>query len=106
MVKLAEINEMSLDDITEQVKKSRVELVGLRMKFASRQLEDTSLIRKKRKEIARLLTIETQKSKDPEAQKKEKPVTKKTKIVKQVKEEKAKPEAAKKSLKKKGKENA
>ncbi len=61
MLKLMEIKELSQDEIVDQLKKSRIELVDLRMKFASRQLENPSLIKKKRKEIARLLTIETQK---------------------------------------------
>ena len=65
-MKLAEIKELPPDEITDQVKKSRLELVELRMKFSSRQLEDPSLIKKKRKEIARLLTVETLKRKTKE----------------------------------------
>ena len=61
MMKLVEIRELSPGEIAEQVKKSQIELVDLRMKFVSRQLEDPSLIKKKRKEITRLLTIKTQK---------------------------------------------
>ena len=62
MMKLMEIKELSGDEISSQLKKSQIELVELRMKFASRQLEDPSQIKKKRKEIARLHTIRTQKS--------------------------------------------
>lgn len=58
-MKLLEIEELSPAEITEQVKKSRLELVELRLKLASRQLENLTLIRKKRKEIARLLTVQT-----------------------------------------------
>lgn len=61
MLKLPEIKELAPDEIDLQLKKSRLELVTLRMKFASRQLEDPSQISKKRKEIARLLTIQTEK---------------------------------------------
>ncbi len=61
MMKLVEIKELLVDGISDQLKKSQKELVELRMKFASRQLEDSSQIRKKRKEIARLHTIKTQK---------------------------------------------
>ena len=61
MMKLMEIKELSGDEISNQLKKSQIDLVELRMKFASRQLEDPSQIRKKRKEIARLHTIKTQK---------------------------------------------
>ena len=60
MLKLAEIKELSPDEVTSQVKKSRLELVDLKMKFVSRQLEDVSQIKKKRKEIARLLTMQSQ----------------------------------------------
>lgn len=61
-MKLVEIRELSIDELSGQIKKSNLELVDLRMKFASRQLEDPSKIRKKRKEIARLLTVQTQKN--------------------------------------------
>ena len=61
-MKLMEIKELSVDDIGSQLKKSQIELVGLRMQFASRQLNDPSQIRKKRKEIARLHTVKTQKA--------------------------------------------
>ena len=61
MMKLVEIKELPADEISEQLKKSQIELVNLKMKFASRQLEDPSQIRKKRKEIARLHTVKTQK---------------------------------------------
>ncbi|MBI2995959.1 MAG: 50S ribosomal protein L29 [Candidatus Melainabacteria bacterium] len=57
LMKLVEIRELTSGELKDQIKKSRIELVDLRMKFASRQLEDVSQIRKKRKEIARLLTI-------------------------------------------------
>ena len=60
-MKLAEIKELTQGEIKDELKKSDLELVGLRMKFASRQLENPSLIKAKRKEIARLLTIQTQK---------------------------------------------
>ena len=64
MMKLVEIKDLSPGEINEQIKKSSIELVDLRMKFTSRQLEDISQLRKKRKEIARLLTIQTQKLKE------------------------------------------
>ena len=62
MMKLMEIKELSVDEVSNQLKKSQIELVDLRMKFASRQLEDPSQIKKKRKEIARLHTVRTQKA--------------------------------------------
>lgn len=60
-LKLVEIKDFSVPEIQEQLKKSRLDFVTLRMKFASRQLEDSSFMKKKRKEIARLLTVLTQK---------------------------------------------
>jgi large subunit ribosomal protein L29 len=63
-LKLAEMKEMSVEDLQEELKKSRLELATLRMKFASRQLDNPSLIKKTRKEVARILTIQTQKLKE------------------------------------------
>ena len=67
-MKLVEIKEMSVDEISDQLKKSQIDLVSLRMKFASRQLDDPSQIKKKRKEIARLHTVKTIKLKDVSAE--------------------------------------
>ena len=77
-MKLMEIKELPVDDIGSQLKKSQIELVGLRMQFASRQLNDPSQIRKKRKEIARLHTIKTQKAHEVVS----KPKVEKTKKIK------------------------
>ncbi len=85
MMKLVEIKELSADDIEGQLKKSQIELVNLRMKFASRQLEDPSQIRKKRKEIARLHTIRTIKLKDVNTEPKVEKIKKvKKKVVQEV----------------------
>ena len=91
-MELVEIKELSPTEITDQLKKSRTELVELRMKFASRQLENPSQIKKKRKEIARLLTIETQKLKSGEKDKKEEKVVSKEKKVRKVKSKSTKKE--------------
>lgn len=103
MLKLPEIKELAPDEIDIQLKKSRLELVTLRMKFASRQLEDPSQISKKRKEIARLLTIQTEKlsngsASTSEKEEKKAPTTKKT--------VKAKATTAKKKSTKEKKSNA
>lgn len=63
-LKLQEIQDMTIDELIDQYKKSSIELVDLRMKFISRQLEDYSQLRKKKKEIARILTVHTEKIKD------------------------------------------
>ena len=86
-MKLVEIRELSIDELSGQIKKSNLELVDLRMKLASRQLEDPSKIRKKRKEIARLLTVQTQKNNGKIAEKVESKES--TDEVKKVKKEKA-----------------
>ena len=62
-MKLAEIKDLAIEEFDSQLKKSKLELVDLKMKFASRQLENPSQIKKKRKEIAWLHTIKTQKQK-------------------------------------------
>ena len=100
-MKLLEIEELSPDGITEQVKKSRLELVELRMKLTSRQLENPSLIRKKRKEIARLLTVYTRKLTSGEDDKKveKKVVKKEEKVVKAKKEPEKKTKISKKGNK-------
>lgn len=81
MMKLVEIKELLVDELNNQLKKSQVELVDLRMKFASRQLEDPSQIKKKRKEIARLHTVRTLKAhevtSEPKVEEKSKKVKKK-----------------------------
>ena len=40
-LKIMEIKELASDDIDAQVKKARIDLVTLRMKLASGQLEDS-----------------------------------------------------------------
>ena len=82
MMKLMEIKELSADEINDQLKKSQIDLVSLRMKFASRQLDDPSQIKKKRKEIARLHTIKTIKLKDNVSEPKNKPSSNKSKKLK------------------------
>ena len=94
-MKLVEIKELPLDEISDQVKKSRLELVDLRMKFVSRQLEDPSLIKKKKKEVAQLLTVETQKLI-------EKAKTPESKVSKSLKKEKKSPEKKKTIKERKG----
>ena len=96
MMKLIEIKELSVDEINSQIKKSQIDLVGLRMKFASRQLEDPSQIKKKRKEIARLHTIKTQKAHEVTSEPK---VEKVKKIKKKVSDEKSVTEKPKRKRK-------
>ncbi|GBU10720.1 50S ribosomal protein L29 [Erysipelotrichaceae bacterium] len=55
-MKANEVRELETADIKEQVKSKKEELFGLRFQQATGQLEDTSQIRKIRKDIARMLT--------------------------------------------------
>ncbi len=55
-MKANEVRELSTSDIKDQVKVKKEELFGLRFQQATGQLEDTSQIRKIRKDIARMLT--------------------------------------------------
>ena len=114
-LKLQEIKEMSLNDLKDSLNKSKLDLAGFRMKIASRQLEDSSQVKKTRKDIARINTILTQKinsgekfapqviekkekvkkqikeikkeTKEPLSEKKDKKITKETKEKKLVKKE-------------------
>ena len=82
-LKLNEIRDMSVDELKSQLSKSDLELTNLRMKLASRQLEDLSLIRKTRKEIARVLTVLTEKLKEGNVTE-VKPIAKKEKKTKKI----------------------
>ena len=56
-MKAAEIRELSVDEIHEQIDESREELMNLRFRQASGELVDFTKIRIIRREIARYLTI-------------------------------------------------
>jgi len=55
-MKANEIRELSTNELQEQVKTKKEELFGLRFQQATGELEDTSQIRKVRKDVARMLT--------------------------------------------------
>lgn len=55
-MKAREIREISTSELTESVKSKKEELFRLRFQQATGDLEDTSQIRKVRKDIARILT--------------------------------------------------
>jgi len=55
-MKASEIRELSTDEIQEQVKMKKNQLFSLRFQQATGELEDTSQIRKVRKDVGRLLT--------------------------------------------------
>ena len=55
-----EIREMSDDEIEDKITQSQEELFRLRFRSATQQLENPSLIRKLRRDVARMKTILTQ----------------------------------------------
>jgi len=56
-VKAAALREMATVELQEQLEKDRQELFNLRFQSASQQMENTRRIREVRKNIARILTI-------------------------------------------------
>ena len=56
-MKPAEIREMSMDEIREQLEESREELMNLRFQQATGELVDFTRLRYTRRQIARLETI-------------------------------------------------
>lgn len=59
-MKIAEIRELSAKDLQERIDAERANLDTLKMNHAISPLEDSSKIRKARKNIARMLTVLSQ----------------------------------------------
>lgn len=58
-----EIREMSGEDVNTRINDTRREIVELRFQLAARKLESTAKLRQARRRLARLLTIQSEKSK-------------------------------------------
>jgi len=56
-VKAAALREMTALELQEQLEKDRQELFNLRFQSATQQIENTRRIRRVRKNVARILTI-------------------------------------------------
>ena len=56
MLKIADVRAFNDTDLSERLDSAKQELMKLREKYATRQLEDTSQIRQVRRDIARLMT--------------------------------------------------
>ncbi|MDH4180053.1 MAG: 50S ribosomal protein L29 [Armatimonadota bacterium] len=56
-MKAAALREMATVELQEQLEKDRQELFNLRFQSATQQMENTRRIRQVRKNIARILTI-------------------------------------------------
>ena len=59
-MKIAEIRELSAKDLQERIDAERANLETLKMNHAISPLEDSSQIKKARKNIARMLTVLSQ----------------------------------------------
>jgi ribosomal protein L29 len=56
MSKKENLSELSFEQLVEQLHQARKDQFENKVKHAARQLKDTSVLRKKRKQMARLLT--------------------------------------------------
>lgn len=63
-MKISEMREMSIEDINKKIVELKNELFEMRMKQATGSLEKPHMINKLRKDVARLKTVLTEKSKD------------------------------------------
>ena len=59
-MKIAEIRELSVKDLQERIDAEKANLDTLKMNHAISPLEDSSKIKKARKNIARMLTVLSQ----------------------------------------------
>jgi large subunit ribosomal protein L29 len=56
-MKAADIRELTTEEITKKLRETRDELAGLRVRKPTGQLENTSELRKLRRDIARFQTL-------------------------------------------------
>lgn len=59
-MKIKEIRELSVNDLRDRIAAERANLTQMKMNHAISPLEDSSKIRKTRKDIARMLTVLSQ----------------------------------------------
>lgn len=64
-MKPSELRAMTVEELREKEKELRKELFNLRFRLATGELENPMRIRSVRKDIARVLTIITEKTKNP-----------------------------------------
>jgi large subunit ribosomal protein L29 len=63
-MKTPEIRELSIKDLRERIETEKANYVRLKTNHAVSPIEDTSKISKARKDIARMLTVLSQKEKE------------------------------------------
>ena len=59
-----EVREMSVADLRDRIAVEKANLDTMKMNHAISPLEDTSMFKKSRKDIARMLTVLTEKEKE------------------------------------------
>ena len=62
-MKASEVREMSIGDLRERIEAEKANLDTMKINHAISPLEDTSKIKKARKDIARMMTILAEKEK-------------------------------------------
>ena len=65
-MKISEVREMSVADLRDRIAVEKANLDTMKMNHAISPLEDTSMFKKSRKDIARMLTVLTEKEKEKE----------------------------------------
>ena len=63
-MKISEVREMSVADLRDSIAVEKANLDTMKMNHAISPLEDTSMFKKSRKDIARMLTVLTEKEKE------------------------------------------
>ena len=61
-MKSAEIKDISIKDLQERIETEKVQLAKLKVQHAVSPVENPSIIKKNRREIARMLTVLRQKN--------------------------------------------
>jgi large subunit ribosomal protein L29 len=59
-MRVQEIRELSAEDLTAKISDTRKQIVEMRFQLAMRKLESTAKLRNGKKDLARLLTIQTE----------------------------------------------
>ncbi|MBO8448775.1 MAG: 50S ribosomal protein L29 [Bacteroidetes bacterium] len=62
-MKASEVREMSISDLRERIEAEKAALDAMKINHAISPIEDTSKIKKTRKDIARMMTILAEKEK-------------------------------------------
>ena len=63
-LKISEVREMSVADLRDRIAVEKANLDTMKMNHAVSPLEDTSKFKKSRKDIARMMTVLTEKEKE------------------------------------------